>query len=409
MGEGLVIARWRSLPAGVWARVGPVFRGDLESTTLLPDELRRGAWDKWLVLASFGLLILGVSTVYSVTAATTAHPSLYLRNHLFRIVAGSCAFAVGFRIDYHRWGRWAPWLYLMGVAALLSVYLPGVGHTAGNARRWLSIGGFTLQAADFARLGLVIYLAFLLSKPRPRLERFATGMLPCLVALGLVGILVLRQPNLSTTLAMIAITGLMLVAGKIPWRHLALPLTPVVFALPFVMRGYQSQRINNWLAYWSHGANLHGGNYQMDQSILAIGSGGILGRGLGQSRQKWFFLPDAHTDFIFAIVGEELGFLGALLLVGFFLILLWRTYEAARRAPDRFGYLLAVGIGSSILVYAGINLMVATGLFPTTGLPLPLVSYGGSAILATLFSLGILANIALQADSGLLAGIGEQN
>lgn len=401
--------RWTGLLADLRLRAAPLIRGDLDSTTFLPEELRRGAWDKWLVLASFGLLILGVATVYSVTAATTAHPSAYLRNHLLRIAIGSCAFAAGFRIDYHRWGRWAPWLYLLGVVALLSVYVPGIGHTAGNARRWLSIGGFTLQAADFARLGLVIYLAFLLSKPRPRLERFTTGILPCLVALGLVGVLVLKQPNLSTTLALIVITGLMLVAGKIPWRHLLLPLTPVVLVLPFVMRGYQSQRIDNWLSYWHHGANLHGGNYQMDQAILAIGSGGILGRGLGQSRQKWFFLPDAHTDFIFAIMGEELGFLGALLLVGFFLILLWRAYEAARRAPDRFGYLLAVGIGVSTLVYAGINLMVATGLFPTTGLPLPLVSYGGSAILATLFSLGILANIAMQADSRLLAGIGEQN
>ena len=188
-----------------------------------------------------------------------------------------------------------------------------------------------------------------------------------------------------------------------------LPLVPVALAIVFVMRGYQSGRISNWIEYWRHGANLDGANYQMDQSVLALGSGGFLGRGLGESRQKWFFLPDAHTDFIFAIVGEELGFMGALLVVGLFLVLLWRAYEAARRAPDRFGFLLATGIGVSIAVYAAINLLVATALFPTTGLPLPLVSYGGSAILTTLFSLGILANIASQADSTLLAGTGERN
>jgi cell division protein FtsW len=335
-----------------------------------------------------------VATVYSATAATAARSTAYLENHLIRILMGICAFAVGARIDYHRWGRWAPALYLAGLFMLALVYMPGLGHSAGNARRWLSIGGFTLQPADFARLGLVVYLAFLLSKPRARLERFTTGVLPCLVALGIAGVPVLVQPNLSTALALVAITGLMLVAGRVPWRHLVPPVLPLVLAVPLVMRGYQSSRISNWLAYWKDGAHLQGANYQMDQSILAIGSGGIMGRGLGESRQKWFFLPDAHTDFIFAIVGEELGLLGATLLIGLFLVILWRGFEAARRAPDRFGYLLATGIGASIAVFAGVNLMVATGLFPTTGLPLPLVSYGGTAILTTLFSLGILENIA---------------
>jgi cell division protein FtsW len=387
---------------------GPLVRGDMASATLLPDELRRGMWDKWLLGAAFGLLLFGLATVYSATAATQDRPTAYLESHLIRIFLGICAFAVGFRIDYHRWGRWAPTLYLLGVVFLALVYVPGLGYSAGNARRWLSIGGFTIQPADFARLGLVVYLAFLLSKPRVRLERFSTGILPCLVALAFVDLLVLRQPNLSTALALTAVTGLMLVAGKIPWRHLVLPLVPVAAIAPFAMRGYQSGRIRNWVEYWSGEANLQGGNYQMDQSILAIGSGGVLGRGLGESRQKWFFLPDAHTDFIFAIVGEELGLWGAILVIGLFGVLMWRAYEAARRAPDRFGFLLATGIGTSIAVYAAVNLMVATGLFPTTGLPLPLVSYGGSAILATLFSLGILGNIATQADSSLLVGIGEQ-
>jgi cell division protein FtsW len=377
-------------------------------TTFLPAELRGTSWDKWMALAAFGLLLTGLGAVYSATAATAERPTAYLENHILRIALGIGLFALACRIDYHRWGQLAPFVYLAGIASLLLVYVPGLGHSAGNARRWLSIGGFTLQPADFARLGLVVYLALLLSKPRGRLERFTSGVLPCLVVLALVALPVFRQPNLSTTLALVAITGLMLVAGKIPWRHLAALTLPGVLALPLLARGYQSERVSNWLAYWSAGANLQGGNYQMDQSILAIGSGGWIGRGLGESRQKWFFLPDAHTDFVFAIVGEELGFLGALLVVGLFLILLWRAFETARRAPDRFGYLLAVGLGGSMAVYAGINLMVATGLFPTTGLPLPFVSYGGSAILTTLFSLGILENIASQGDSALLAGIGDR-
>jgi cell division protein FtsW len=388
-------------------RVRGFFRVDLNPVLSIPEELRSGSWDKWMVGATCGLLVLGLTMVYSATSPISTRPSAYLENHLIKIVMGLVAFAIGSRIDYHRWGRWAPGLYVLGLASLLLVYAPGVGHSAGNARRWISLGGFTLQPADFARLGLVVYLALLLSKPRARLERFTTGTLPCVIALALVAFLVYRQPNLSTTLALAQICGLMLIAGKIPWRHLALLATPMVVALPFALKSYQSSRIANWLGYWQGGAHLQGGNYQMDQSILAIGSGGLLGRGLGEGRQKWFFLPDAHTDFVFAIIGEELGFLGALLLVGLLMILLWRAYEAARRAPDRFGYLLATGIGASIAIYAGVNLMVASGLFPTTGLPLPLVSYGGSAILATLFSIGILNNIAAQGDSVLLAGIGD--
>lgn len=388
-------------------RARAFFRVDLDPVFSLPGDFRATTWDTWLIGATFGLVVLGLTMVYSATSPMSTRPSAYLESHLMKIAAGVVAFAIGSRIDYHRWGRWAPWLYVLGLGSLLLVYVPGVGHSAGNARRWISLGGFTLQPADFARLGLVVYLALLLSKPRARLERFATGTLPCVIALALVAGLVYRQPNLSTTLALAQICGLMLIAGKIPWRHLGILAAPVVLALPFAMKSYQSSRIANWLDYWRGGAHLQGGNYQMDQSILAIGSGGLLGRGLGEGRQKWFFLPDAHTDFVFAIIGEELGFLGALLVVGLFLIVLWRAFEAARRAPDRFGYLLATGIGASIAIYAGVNLMVASGLFPTTGLPLPLVSYGGSAILVTLLSIGILNNIAAQGDSALLAGIGD--
>ena len=393
--------------AAIRLRARAFFRVDLDPVLALPSDLRATTWDTWLIGATFGLLVLGLTMVYSATSPMSTRPSAYLESHLLKIAAGVVAFAIGSRIDYHRWGRWAPWLYVLGLGSLLLVYVPGVGHSAGNARRWISLGGFTLQPADFARLGLVVYLALLLSKPRARLERFATGTLPCVIALVLVAGLVYRQPNLSTTLALAQICGLMLIAGKVPWRHLGILATPVMLTLPFAMKSYQSSRIANWLDYWRGGAHLQGGNYQMDQSILAIGSGGFLGRGLGEGRQKWFFLPDAHTDFVFAIIGEELGFLGALLVVGLFLIVLWRAFEAARRAPDRFGYLLATGIGASIAIYAGVNLMVASGLFPTTGLPLPLVSYGGSAILVTLLSIGILNNIAAQGDSALLAGIGD--
>jgi len=384
------------------------FHSDAFSNTLLPKELRTGNRDPWLVTATFGLVIFGLAMVFSSTSANLpGRPSALVEKQAIKILLGICAFALGLRIDYHHWGRWAPGYFLLGLALLALVFVPGVGHQAGHAKRWIYLFGFTFQPSDLARLGLVVYLAHLLSKPRSRLERFTTGILPCLVVFGAMGVLLYKQPDLSTAVAFLAITGLMLVAGRIPWRHLALAVLPLAPLAALKLRGYQVGRIRDWVDYWARGGGILEGNYQLDQSILAIGSGGLVGRGLGESRQKWLFLPDAHTDFIYAIVGEELGLMGAALLLALFGLLLGRAFEASRRAPDRFGTLLAAGIGASIAVYGGVHMMVATGLIPTTGLPLPLISYGGTAVMVTLFSLGILGNVAVQGDSKLLAGIGE--
>jgi cell division protein FtsW len=355
-----------------------------------------GGPDQWLVGSAGLLVVIGLVMVYSITAATAGRSTAFLENHGIKVVLGIAAFAAAYRMDYHLWVRRAPLFYLLGLAGLLLVFVPGLSHEVSGARRWIRIGSQTIQPVDFARLGLIVYLAFLLSKPRAKLERFGSGLMPCLIALGLIVLPLLLQPNLSSAVAMTVIAGLLLVAGRIPWRHLIVVTAPVLVALPVLGRGYQSSRVENWIAYWLHGDALLEGNYQLNQSIIAIGSGGLVGQGIGGSRQKWSFLPDAHTDFIFAILGEELGFLGALVVLALVGVLLWRAFEAARRAPDRSGSLLASGIGISVAVYATINVSVATGLFPTTGLPLPLVSYGGTAVLVTLFSLGILANIASQ-------------
>lgn len=383
-------------------------RVDMGAPTRLPEEFTAIRWDRGLLIGTFGLLFLGLLMVFSATSASPSRPAGHLLNQLLRVILGIGAFAAAYRIDYHRWGRLAPWLFLGGLVMLALVWVPGLGHSAGGARRWMTIAGVTLQPSEFARLGLIVYLAYLLSKPKARLERFTTGIAPCLVAVGLVAGFVLMQPHLSMTLALAAVAGLMLVAGRIPMRHLALSGAAVLLVLPFKVHGYQLERFWQWLDYLLRGGQRLTGNYQLDQSILAIGSGGWLGRGLGDSRQKWSFLPEMHNDFIYAIVGEELGLLGAVVLIMLLGVLLWRAYDAARRAPDRFGSLLATGIGAGIAVYAGINMLVATGLFPSTGLPLPLVSYGGTAVFVTLFSLGILGNISSQGDSSFLVGIGEQ-
>ena len=384
-----------------------LLRKEEEAVSYLPPGVGGRGLDRWLVLATVGLTTFGLAMIYSATSVTSSHPGGHFQNQAMKVMGGIIGFAIGYRVDYHKWGRWAPWGYLLGLLLLALVFVPGLGHSVRHARRWVHVGGFTFQPADFARLTLVVYLAFLLSKPKARLMRFSTGILPCLIALGFMSLLVVVQPNLGTTLALVAIAGLMMLAGQVPLRHLAVLGGVGAGALVLVVRTYQLRRLSSWISYVAHHQGVREANYQIHQSILGIGSGQLLGRGLGESRQKWFFLPDAHTDFIFSIVGEELGLLGAVVLIGLFGVLLWRAYESARRAPDRFGSLLAVGIGAGIAVYAGLNLLVATGWFPTTGLPLPLVSYGGSNVLITLFSLGILANISSQGDTSLPVGIGE--
>jgi len=159
------VIRWDALSA----RARSFFRVDLDPVLSIPNELSSGSWDKWMVGATCGLLVLGLTMVYSATSPLSTRPSAYLESHLIKIVSGLVAFAIGSRIDYHRWGRWAPGLYVLGLASLLLVYVPGVGHSAGNARRWMSLGGFTLQPAEIVRLGLVVYMALLLSKPRAQL------------------------------------------------------------------------------------------------------------------------------------------------------------------------------------------------------------------------------------------------
>ncbi|NNF07541.1 MAG: FtsW/RodA/SpoVE family cell cycle protein, partial [Candidatus Eisenbacteria bacterium] len=307
-----------------------------EVAAKLGDAFRNGRFkliDPVLLGATLALCALGLLMIYSITAAPL-RSAAFLENQGFRIALGLVGLAIASRIDYHRWGYKAPLYFALGLLGLLLVLVPNIGHEVNGARRWIKIGSQTLQPVDFARVGLVIYLAFLLSKPRQKLEQFSSGLLPCMVAVGLMVLLLFLQPNMSSAIAITVIAGLMLLVGRIPFRHLGLLLVPAAVAIPVLGKGYQSARIENWLAYWKTGAGLDTANYQMDQSLISIGSGGLWGKGLGVSDQKWDFLPDARTDFIFAILGEELGFFGALIVIGLLLLVFWRSYQISRTAPD---------------------------------------------------------------------------
>lgn len=359
----------------------------------MPRRLRP---DRWLFGAAVVLLSLGVVMVYSASAIVAADrfddPYFFLRRQLFWALLGAAGLWLALKIDY----RWLerlvlPALVVAGVLLVL-VLIPPVGQAINGTRRWIRLGPVSLQPVEPAKLVLVVYLAAFLARRREALDDFRRGLLPPLLVAGALAALVLVQPDLGNCLTLIALTfGLLYLAGA-PVRHLAWTVAPALplLAVAIYAAPYRLRRISAFLDPWS---DPRGSGFQIIQSWLAFGNGGLGGQGIGASRQKLFYLPESHTDFIFAIIGEELGFVGALAVVGLFAVLVWRGLRIGLRAPEPFGAYLALGITLLIATQTLVNLGVVTGLLPTKGLPLPFISFGGSALLVTMLSTGVLLNI----------------
>jgi cell division protein FtsW len=279
---------------------------------------------------------------------------------------------------------------------LVLVLLPGFGVSINGSRRWLRVGPLSFQPAELAKLALVLYLAAFLARKRDELQEFWRGVFPPLAVGGTLAMLVLAQPDLGSCLTLLALTlGLLFLAGaRTRWLGLlVIPALPLA-ALAVWMAPYRMRRVFAFLDPWQ---DPRGSGFQIIQSWLALGGGGLFGRGIGESKQKLFYLPEAHTDFIFAIVGEELGFIGAALVVGLFAALVWRGLRVGIRAADPFGAYLALGITVLIATQTLVNLGVVTGMLPTKGLPLPFLSFGGSALVMTMLATGVLLNISQDA------------
>jgi cell division protein FtsW len=383
---------------------------------LRPEAGTRGRPDRILLGATLLLLVIGLAFVYSSSAVLAADrgngPAFFLGKQLLLGLTGLLALFHLSRVDYGGLRPLAVPLLLVAVALLLLVYVPGLGLKIKGSRRWLDLKVIVIQPTEFARLALVLYLAHNLARRQKALSSFGRGLLPPLVALGAVAALIVRQPNLGSAVALLLLGGVVLFAAGARVRHLALLAGAfcLVFVLSYVesktwpehalLRPHQVERIDGLRDLLAGTPDARGSGYQLSQSLVALGSGGLLGKGIGSGFAKWFFLPDPHTDFIFAIVGEELGLLGTLTLLALLFVVVWRGVRIAAAAPDFFGYLLAVGITASFGVYAFLNVAVATGLGPTTGLPLPFVSYGGSALLTNLSAVGILLSISRHARGG---------
>ena len=357
---------------------------------------RRLVPDMWLFGAALVLVSIGVVMVYSASAILAADrfgdPHYFLKRQLFWALLGLGGLWAALAVDYRVLERVA--LPLLGVAALLLVLVlvPAFGQAINGTRRWLRLGGVSFQPVELAKLAFVIYLARFLSRRGEAVQGFWGGAVPPAVIGGVLAALVLRQPDLGNSLTLLALAfTLLFLAGARP-RHLLLLAAPALplLAVAVYFAPYRWRRI---LAFLNPESDPRGSGFQIIQSFLAIGSGGLLGRGLGGSKQKLFYLPEPHTDFVFAVIAEELGLIGGVTVIALFMVLIWRGLRAGLRAPDRFGAYLALGLTTMLATEALVNLGVVTGSLPTKGLPLPFVSFGGSALFMTLLSTGILLNI----------------
>ncbi len=356
---------------------------------------RRMAFDRWLFLTTAllvvgGLFMVGSASNY-VAVSLGRNPYHFLMQHAFHVLAGACVFAAALLIPYERLADRRVVVGLIGVSAACLVAVLFMSES-GGARRWLRLGFVTVQPSEFAKLAVVVSIAFLLSLREREVNDLRRVPLPCLGIVAPLAFLIVVEPDLGTAL-MIGITVLVMIfVAGLRWKYLGatlgvgfLCLVGAVLAEPY--------RIERVISFFRPGTDPKDSGFQLDQSLIALGNGGITGTGWGQGQQKALYLPAAHTDFIFSVVGEELGLLGTTLLLGAFVLLFWRGMRTALRAPDRFGSYLALGITCLIVLQGLIHMGVCLGMLPTKGLPLPFVSAGGSSLVATLASVGVLLNV----------------
>jgi cell division protein FtsW len=360
---------------------------------------KKGQPDFLIFFATVTLLGLGIVMVFSssnVAAMAEFNDSLYfLKRQAMWSFIGLLGMSFFMQIDYHRLKRWGVPALTIAVILLGAVLVEGIGTEGGGAQRWLRVGPLNVQPSEVAKLCTVLFLAGFLADRGEKIRDFWRGLLPPLVILGGLFLMILKQPDLGTAVALAGTAGIMLFAAGAEWKHLAALGVAAVPVLWWAIMG-ETYRRNRFLAFLNPNADPLGAGYHIIQSLYAIGSGGLLGVGLGQSHQKFLYLPERHTDFIFAILGEELGFIGTLAVLALFFLLAWRGCRAAMLAPDRFGSLLAVGIIGMVTLQALVNIGVVTGSLPITGIPLPFISYGGSSLVFSLAGIGILLNISSQ-------------
>lgn len=355
---------------------------------------RFGNFNKTILLAVMLLVAIGlvmVTSSSSILAMKKYNNSLYFgTRQILWICMGLAAMFITMKVDFRKYTQLAVPLLAISLVSLILVMV--IGTEVNGAKRWIRIAGFSFQPSEFSKLVFVIFMAYTVTKKGEKIKDLVYGFTPPIMVLGVFAVLLEFQHDLGSAVVLALITIITLFVGGARFKHislLGLLALPILYKL-ITGSGYRLRRIMTFLDPWEDPT---GKGFQIVQSFIALGSGGPLGVGLGEGRQKLFYLPEAHTDFIFAVIGEELGFVGAITIITLFVILLWQGIQVALKTDDTFGRYLAVGITSMITLQAAMNLAVVSGLMPTKGLALPFISYGGSGLMVNLAAVGILLNI----------------
>ncbi len=358
-----------------------------------------------LLVSSLLLLCVGSVMVYSASTAVAAELSsgdsgFFVKRYLVRLILGVVILVLFASLNYQKLQKWSPILIAVGLVFLVLVFVPGFGMTIRGATRTVSLFSMTIQPAEGAKVALVIFLAYWLAGHQQVMDRFFIGFMPVLAVIAVTCLLIGLQPDYGTAIVLAATAFAVLYVGRARLLHLSSAvgiMVPVLFYKLYSSAHSRERLMTYFERFFGNSVdqaqNLQGADYQLQQALIGLGTGGMFGNGLGQSRQKFLFLPDPHTDFVFAVIGEELGFLGSVAVLGLFVVFAWRGVRIARMAPDAFGFFLASGLTMLITLHVLVNIGVVTGLLPTTGLPLPFLSYGGSWLLFCMMSIGILLNI----------------
>jgi cell division protein FtsW len=359
-------------------------------------------YDRLLIISTLALVVFGTLMIYSSTSVVT--PALakkgvtefyYFKRHVFTILIGLCFMFFAYTVKPSLLRKISIPLLVFSFILLLLVFLPGIGVQVNGARRWIRLWPSTFQPSEFVKLSMVIFLARYLSSPAFKIEGFGSFFKPIAV-MAVFQVVMLMQPDFGAAMSLAFLTIAMLFLSGTRLRYiisLSLLALPILFVL--LRTPYRFRRITSFLDPWK---DPQGNGFQLVQSFIAFGSGGMTGVGIGSSKQKLSYLPESHTDFIFSIIGEEFGFVGVSIIIALFVVIFVRGFSIATKTKDRFTYYLAVGLSLMISLQALVNFAVATGLVPTKGLPLPFISYGGSSLLINMAAVGILLNISRGKD-----------
>lgn len=355
--------------------------------------------DYFLIAAVVVLALIGLTMVSSASVAMAAQKMgdhyYYFKHQFFiGILGGGFLAFLTYKTDYHKWKRFAFPFLLLSLLSLAAVFVPGVGKNYGGASRWIKIGSQTFQPSELIKLIFIIYLAAWMSKDGEKVKKFKEGFLPFAALIGIISILIIKQPDVGTLGVIIFISVAMFFVAGAKLSYICslffagcLSLWGLIKIAPY--------RMNRLLVFLNPGLDPKGIGYQIGQALLAIGSGGIFGLGLGYSRQKFNYLPEPIGDSVFAIIAEELGIIGTSCIIILFIFIAWRGFKIAKKTPDRFGRLLAAGITAWIIFQALMNIAAITSLMPLTGIPLPFISYGSSSLVMLMIGIGIMANISI--------------